>query len=353
MNWDDYKNRFYHFAKYDNKDDNYIDSCLNYAEKLFLKDIPVIYDVTHFSKLVGYKEAYIMKVSNSQGSFYREFKIPKKKKGEYRDIYEPLPNLKNIQRWILDEILNKLKPSPYSKAFRVGYSIKDNAKYHRNQKKLLNLDIKDYFKSIGYKKVYNFFRSLGYSKHVSVVLANVCTLDDELPQGAPTSPMLSNLITQRLDLRIAKFASKNKIRYTRYADDLTFSGDFEEGIVINFVRKVLLSDGFLINEQKTRVRKQNQQQEVTGIVVNEKLQASKKYRKSLRQKIYYIKRYGLEDHISKIEFDNKIRYLYHLLGTANFILNVNPNDEEAKEYFNYLKQLLFQYKLKKLDQEVE
>ncbi|MFU1795611.1 retron St85 family RNA-directed DNA polymerase [Paenibacillus azoreducens] len=346
MNWNEYKNKFYHFAKFQNKDDNYINDCINYAEKLFSKNLPVIYDVTHFSYLVGYKESYIMKVANSQSPFYREFLIPKKNKDEYREISEPLPNLKVIQRWILDEILHKLNPSPFSKAFRIGYSIKDNAKYHRKQKLVLNMDIKDYFNSISKDKVFMFFKSLGYSKQVALVLSKLCILDNGLPQGAPTSPMLSNLVTQQIDKRIANFSAKHNLRYTRYADDLTLSGDFDEGFVINCVKRILNSEGFCINEKKTRVRKQNQQQEVTGIVVNEKLQASKKYRKNLRQKMHYIKKYGFEDHISKLEIDNKIKYLYHLLGTANFILTVNPYDKEAKDSFEYLKQLLFHYKLK-------
>ncbi|MGG4345858.1 retron St85 family RNA-directed DNA polymerase [Paenibacillus lautus] len=346
MEWNEYKDKFYHFAKYHNKTDNYISACLNYAEFIFSKNIPVIYDANHFSQLVGYHQNYIMKVSNSQRSFYREFKIPKKNKNEYRYIHEPLPNLKVIQRWILDEILNNLTPSAFTKAFRTGYSIKDNAKYHRKQEKVLTIDIKDYFKSIDYDKVFSYFRSLGYSKQVAVILSKICTLDDELPQGAPTSPMLSNLITLRLDHRISRFASKHGIRYTRYADDLTLSGQFNEGFVINFLRNVLLSEGFLINEKKTRVRKQNQQQEVTGIVVNEKLQASKKYRRELRQSMYYIKRYGFDNHVSRMDIENKLQYLYHLLGKTNFILNINPHDTEAQESFIYLKQLLLQHKLK-------
>lgn len=347
MNWEEYKDKFLHFAKFAGKNDKYIDDCLKYAEKLFLKELPVIYDVQHFSLLVGYKESYIMKVANSQEPFYREFKIPKKNKDEFRSISEPLPNLKNIQRWILDEILHKLQPSPYSKAFRIGYSIRDNARFHKNQKKVLTIDIKDYFKSICFKQVHSFFRAIGYSNQVAVTLANICILNNGLPQGAPTSPMLSNLITKRLDKRIASFTSQHGIRYTRYADDLTFSGEFEEGLIINFTREVLESEGFLINEKKTRLRKQNQQQEVTGIVVNEKLQASRNYRRTFRQKMHYIKQYGIESHITVLGIQDKMQYLYHLLGTANFILSVNPNDIEVKGNFDYLKQLLFQCKLAK------
>jgi RNA-directed DNA polymerase len=344
MNWEEYKLKYYHYASFNGKNQDYIDSCLNYAEKLFNKDLPVIYDQLHLSLLVGYEEIYLIKASNSQELFYREFDILKKNKRDYRTISEPLPNLKNIQRWILREILSKLEPSEYSKAFRPGYSIKDNAKFHRRQKKLLTMDIKDYFGSIDYKKVFTFFRNLGYSKQVSVMLANICTLNNGLPQGSPTSPMLSNLITKNLDQRIAGFSRKHKIRYTRYADDITFSGDFDEGYVIKFIKTVLNSEGFTINESKTRVRKRNQRQEVTGIVVNEKMQASRRYRRDFRQQMYFIKRYGLDSHVNKIEADNSLNYLYHLLGMANFIININPNDKETKEDYYYLKELLLKSK---------
>ncbi|MEK4701362.1 retron St85 family RNA-directed DNA polymerase [Solibacillus sp. FSL R7-0668] len=340
MEWIEYKLKFYHFANFNNKDSEYIENCLEYAENLFSKNLPIIYDQKHLSLLVGYQDIYLLKVSNSQSFFYREFKIAKKNKVDFRMISEPLPNLKYIQRWILDEILSKLKPSDYSKAYKVGHSIKDNAKFHRKQKKVLTLDIENYFGSISQKRVFAFFRGQGYSKQVSVMLANLCTLNNGLPQGAPTSPMLSNLITINIDKRIAAFASKNKIRYTRYADDLTFSGDFNEGELITFVKNVLESEGFRINQSKTRVRKQHQRQEVTGIVVNEKMQASKNYRRKFRQEVYYIKKFGLESHLQKIESENQERYLYHLLGMANFILNINPQDSEVRESYDFLKELL-------------
>ncbi|MBE1556283.1 retron St85 family RNA-directed DNA polymerase [Sporosarcina limicola] len=340
MNWEVYRDNFYSSAKTKGYKENYINRCLEYSKILFDQKLPIIYDQKHLSLLIGYQEIYLIKVSNSQEPFYREFKIPKKNKNEFRKIHEPLPNLKNIQRWILEEILNILEPSPYSKGFRKGYSIKDNARFHKKQKKVLSIDIENYFGSISYDMVYSFFRNLGYSKQVSVMLANLCVLEGRLPQGSPTSPMLSNLITKRLDNRIGGYAKKRGIRYTRYADDLTFSGDFNEGALINFVKNVFESEGFVINEKKTRVRLQSQQQEVTGIVVNEKMQASRKYRREFRTKMFFIKKYGLDSHLDYVEEEKKIEYVYHLLGTANFIVNVNPNDLETREHYIYLKELL-------------
>src|SRR5690625_28519 len=345
MNWNQYKNDFFHYAKYNGKSQEYVDVCLTYAKRLFEQNIPIIYDQYHLSLLVGYKLEYLIKVSNSSKHFYRSFQVPKHGNNEFRLISEPLPNLKDIQKWILNSILNQLEPSPYSKAFRKGYSIKDNAKFHKGQKKVLTMDIKNYFGSIKYSNVYSFFRELSYTKSVAVMLSNICTLNDALPQGSPTSPMLANLITRNLDKRIAKYAIKNKIRYTRYADDITMSGDFDVGTVIRVVKSISKSEGFKINDGKTRVRTQNQQQEVTGIVVNEKLQAPRKYRRDLRQNIYYIEKHGFQSHVDFIGAKDKIAYLYTLIGMANFIININPLDEEAIENYNYLKELL--YKVKK------
>lgn len=341
MNWNQYKSDFFHYAKYNGKSQEYIDVCLTYAKKIFEQNLPIIYDQYHLSLLVGYKLEYLIKVSNSSKHFYRSFKVPKRSKNEFRLISEPLPNLKDIQKWILNSILNQLEPSPYSKAFRKGYSIKDNAKFHKGQKKVLTMDIKNYFGSIKYSNVYFFFRGLSYTRSVAAMLSNICTLNDALPQGSPTSPMLANLITRNLDKRIAKYAIKNKIRYTRYADDITISGDFDVGSVIRVVKSISKSEGFKINDDKTRIRTQNQQQEVTGIVVNEKLQAPRNYRRNLRQKIHYIKKFGLQSHLDSIEENDKIGYLHTLLGMANFIININPADEEAKESYIFLKQLLF------------
>ncbi len=350
MDWIEYKSKFTYLAKYHNYDDNYIGKCLNYAKTLFDQNLPIIYDLDHLANLVGYNKLYIMKVCNAQNLFYREFKIPKKREGEFRKISEPLPNLKQIQRWILDNILYKVDPSPHAKAYRLGYSIKDNAKFHRKQKTVLTMDIENYFGTIDYRMVFTLFKNLGYSKFISTILSNLCIMDNCLPQGAPTSAMLSNLVTKKIDDDIVYYAKKHKIRYTRYADDLTFSGDIKEDKLIKFVNKILKSYGFIVNENKTRTRYQSQQQEVTGIVVNEKLQAARVYRREFRKNMYYVKAFGLENHLSFLEKNNKkevykpINYIYHLLGKANFIKHVNPNEEQINEDIEFLKTLLKSYK---------
>lgn len=338
MKWETYKKNFWKCAKENDFTDDFINEALLYAKNLFDKDVPIIYDQIHLSKLLGFSQEYLYGVSNKPERFYRYFEIPKKN-GDSRKIAEPLPNLKEIQRWILEEILYKFKVSDYSKAYIKGRSIRDNARFHRGQKMVLSMDITDYFNSIKFQKVYRFFYEIGYKADVSVMLANLCCLNNSLPQGASTSPALSNLITIKLDNRIAGFTKKGKIRYTRYADDMTFSGEFDCGMVVKFVKKILSEEGFSLNDSKTRLRYYYEKQEVTGIIVNEKLQVPISLRKKLRQDMYYINKYGLNSHLSKTK-NTKANYLKHLLGIANFILFINPKDQDTKKHIQKLHLLL-------------
>lgn len=337
MEWKTYEERFLLEATNKRLSEEYKKKHLNYAYVLFQKSLPIIYDQLHLSYLLGYDIKYLRKISNSQNPFYRTFKI-KKKNNSYRNISEPLPTLKDIQRWILNEILYKCPTSPFAKAYKKKVSLKDNVKFHRGQKIILTLDIKDFFGTIQYNEVFHFFGSLGYRKEVAVLLTNLCTLNGSLPQGGITSPALSNLIMLSLDKRIAAYCRKNKIRYTRYADDMNFSGDFQPGEVIRFVAMVLESKGFVLNHKKTRTRLPHQRQEVTGIVVNEKIQVDIQKRKMLRQSIYYIKKYGIDSHCRRMKRD-KLIHLKELLGLANFICFVNPKDEQSANYLQYLRDL--------------
>lgn len=335
MNWNEYENNYIRMAKLQGKTDNYCIEQLEYAQKLYNNNVPIIYCQEHLCRLVGYSQEYLYSVSNDATKFYRCFDI-KKKNGQKRKISEPLPSLKEIQTWILKEILINIKVSPYAKAYINGYSIKDNARFHRKQKKVLSLDLKDFFPSITFNRVLYAFRNIGYRENVSVMLANLCCLDNQLPQGAPTSPALSNIIASGLDNTIAEYIKGKGIRYTRYADDLTFSGDFREGDIIKNIERIAIRQGFVINHSKTRVRKRNQRQEVTGVVVNEKMQLERGIRRRIRSEAYYIQKYGYQSHIQHIQ-QEKRNHLYYLLGIASYALFINPYDEKMRSYLNIFK----------------
>jgi RNA-directed DNA polymerase len=341
-----YKNAFAEESSKLGYTEQKIKQCLDYAEVLYSHDVPVIYNTTHLSGLLGYKKEYIKKASLYSKYFYRDFKIIKKN-GKNRQISEPLPSLKEIQIWILKNILYKLPVSPFSKAYKPKVKLIENLKFHKKQPKVLTLDLENFFPSIKVKCIQDIFINLGYSKLISKLLSKLCTLEGTLPQGAPTSPCLSNLIFREADILIFDYCKPLKIRYTRYADDLSFSGDFDEKKLINRVTEIIKNLNLRFNNSKTKLMTPNFRQTVTGIVVNEKPQVVFHKRNDLRQAMYYIKKYGINEHK---DFKNIIQknYLEHLLGKINFVLQINPRDKEFKEYKTFLIELKKKHKVKEV-----
>jgi RNA-directed DNA polymerase len=317
-----------------------IQNCLDYAEVLVSQNVPVIYNPSHLSALVGYKKEYLKKAALHTPYFYRNFEITKKN-GKKRPISEPLPSLKEIQIWILENILEKVPVSPFAKAYKPQTRLIENLKFHKNQPKVFTLDLENFFSSIRIELVEKIFLELGYSNMVSNMLAKLCTKDNVLPQGAPTSPYLSNLIFKEADAIISEYCKQRKIKYTRYADDLSFSADFDENELLNIVTETIKNLSLRINESKTKLMTPNMRQTVTGIVVNDKPQVEFKKRNELRQAMYYIHKFGFEEHRVYKEI-NQANYLEHLLGKINFVLQINPKDYEFSAY----KELLIDLKKK-------
>ncbi len=285
-------------AKFLKIDNGYKEICLTYANRLLSKDLPVIYDIKHLSLLLNIRISHLTKMIYGNSKFYKTFYI-KKRGNKYRKIEAPLGSLKTVQRWILRNILEKIKTSDYCKGFRPGLSILDNARPHLNKDYVVNVDIQDFFPSIKYNKVFAVFRNLGYTKKVSYVLSKLCTLENRLPQGAPTSPYISNIISKRIDSRIAGICKNFGFVFTRYADDITISGTKKVIFLISFIEKILGESSFLLNRSKTRIMKKGKRQEITGIVVNEKLNWLRPNIRKLRQEIYYCKKYGVEEHLKR------------------------------------------------------
>lgn len=322
---------------------------LSYAYELFHKGMPIIFDVKHLAITLGLNEAEIYKISNgNSNNFYTTFSIPKAKKGQ-RVIRAPLPNLKLIQEWVLKEILYHLKPSQFCKSYQKNYSLIDNARFHRNQDILVKLDINNFFDNISHHQIYSIFKEIGYNSHVATVFTRFCVINNTkstgIPQGAPTSPMLSNLVLKTFDEKISEFCLQNKIRYTRYADDLSFSGTFKPHILIKKVEKLLYRHGFQLNNRKHRVLRKNKRQIVTGIVVNEKFQAPRKYRKKIRLEVYFLAK-DENEHFKRLQIEtreSKKLYLQSLVGKINYVLLVNKNDENFKDYKRIVHHKLREY----------
>jgi len=341
IEWIEYERRFRRDAAIAARrrrfDDEYADRCLAYARPLFESGLPIIFDQAHFAQLVGYSLEYVLAASNAPRKFYRRFEIPKRS-GGIRVIREPLPSLKEIQRWILENILDTRSIHRFAKGFVRGRSIRDNARFHVGQGVVLKVDIQNFFGSIHYERVLRLFRGFGYVEEVAVLLARLCTFRDGLPQGAPTSPAISNLLSTRMDQRISGYAKKNRLRYTRYADDLTFSGSLQVGDLISFVELVLQADGLRLNRSKTRMMEAHQRQVVTGVVVNERLNAPRELRRELRQISHYVGKFGLDSHLQQT---NNLRsgFVKHAMGLATFVLFLNPGDRDAMELLSVLRPL--------------
>ena len=247
-------------------------------------------------------------------SHYIRFEIPKRSGGQ-RAIWAPMPKLKKVQRWILSEILDRLLVHGAAHGFLAGRSIATNAAQHTDSRLVVKMDIEDFFPSVSWKRVKGVFRKAGYNEQIATLLALLCTESPReivehngrthyvalsercLPQGAPTSPALTNVLCLKLDRRISGTASKFNWRYSRYADDLTFSfaakSKKEPGIthLLGSVKRILGEEGFKVNTKKTGVIREGAVQEVTGLVVNGKgaPRVNRETKRRMRAAIYNLK----------------------------------------------------------------
>ncbi|MTD42280.1 RNA-directed DNA polymerase [Erwinia sp. CPCC 100877] len=287
-------------------------------------------------------------LSNHLEAHYRTYFLIKRN-GSKRKISAPDLLLKKVQKNILTVCLTNRTCSPYATAYRKGVQLLENATPHLGQKQLLKLDIEDFFGSITVPMIArSAFPRTYFPSSVAGLLTQLCAYDDCLPQGAPTSPLISNLVMKPFDDSIGQWCAQRQITYTRFCDDLTFSGDFAPKEVKKKVQNFLFELGFTLNKIKTKQLSASQRQSVTGIVVNTKAQVPRSYRKKLRQEIYYCLKFGVRSHLIHqhttsqpvLEQEEDQRYLQQLIGKTNFILQVNPSDQEFLQAKKALKELL-------------
>lgn len=289
---------------------------------------------------LGFPLKTLYSLSNNVKRHYKTVCIPKRDGGA-RKLSVPDDILKKVQRSIAENILAYDRVSEYATAYKYGAAVHKNARVHIGAKKLLKLDILHFFDSIYYSEVKEkVFPKERFSEPVRVLLTVLCYYKDALPQGAPTSPAITNIIMRDFDEKVGEWCESRGNSYTRYCDDMTFSGDFDENEVKEFVKSELLSRGFVLNNKKTVVASQNERMLVTGIVVNQKLNVPTEYKRAIRQEIYYCKKFGVCEHIKRLGIENKEKYLCGLLGRIAFVLQATPNDSEFKEYKIFVKEEL-------------
>ncbi|GMW03645.1 MAG: hypothetical protein AMXMBFR84_47790 [Candidatus Hydrogenedentota bacterium] len=217
---------------------------------------------------------------------YSSFSIPKRSGGQ-RKILAPDPDLKRVQRLVLRRLLARLRSHPHAVGFEHGHSIVTNAACHVNQAVVAKLDIVDFFSSTTAKRIEKYFQFIGWNREAAALLTKLCTHEGALPQGAPTSPRLSNLVNFGLDAGLTALAAQASATYTRYADDITFSFPKDDidsiKLVLNTARLSLVEAGYKVHVRKKRkVLRRHQRQQVTGLVVNQKVQLPRKTRRWLR-----------------------------------------------------------------------
>jgi RNA-directed DNA polymerase len=315
-------------------------------ERLQTDKLPILNDGADIANAMGISLSQLRFLAFSRRvstvSHYVRFQIPKKT-GGVRAISAPLPRLKQAQQWILDNILEQIVLHPSAHGFRRGRSIVTNAQPHVGALVVINLDLENFFPSISYRRVKGVFCSLGYSEAVATILGLICTEPDvtpiemdgrnyyiaqterRLPQGAPSSPALTNLLCRRLDRRLQGLAQSRGFIYTRYADDLTFSTTNSEklrdiGNILQGVGSIVAHEGLTVHPDKTRVLRQSQQQEVTGVVVNEKLNVDRTILKKFRAALYQIEKDGLAGK----QWGKGDDVLMSIEGFANYVAMVNP-----------------------------
>ncbi len=281
---------------------------------------------------LGFSAKTLYGLSNDLEKHYHNVFIPKSD-GSKRKLSVPDLILKKVQRSIADNILVQYPVSGYAKAYKPGSSIQKNAQVHIGKKKLLKLDIDGFFDHILYSQVKEVvFCKEKYSEPIRVLLTMLCYYKEVLPQGAPTSPAITNIIMYDFDEKVGEFCKNKKISYTRYCDDMTFSGDFDDKEVIAFVKCELRRLGLFLKNRKTTVVPESKRQTVTGIVVNEKLNITKEYKKKIRQEMYYIKKFGLDEHVKKCDISDKQAYALSLLGRIDFVIQTTQSNIEFFEY---------------------
>ncbi len=302
---------------------------------------------------IDYKKLFDLALYENRHKKYKHKTISKKSGGK-RKLLIPPETTDKLQKK-LNKILQNIYKAPKpvhafikSNENEIKKNIISNAKQHVRKEVVINVDIKDFFDSINFGRVRGLLisKSFDLDETLATKYAQLMTYENKLPQGASTSPIISNIICKKMDHNFIKFAKVNSLNYSRYADDITFSThkkNLDTDFIINEIEKIIVNNGFDINTQKTRVQLSNQSQVVTGLKVNQKVNVSRKYVRQVRSMLYSWKSDGIAN-ASKKHFEHfnnqEKKYILNqeesfkniLLGKINFISQV-----KGKEDLNYIR----------------
>ncbi|MFV9232432.1 reverse transcriptase domain-containing protein [Citrobacter freundii] len=281
---------------------------------------------------IGISQGLITAMMKSPERYYRSFDLIKKN-GKKRPILAPRKFMKVTQYWINDHLLNRLKIHSSCYSYRKGVGIKENASSHLRRKFVANIDIVDYFGTINKTMIKNCFHKNKIPQNIINVISSLVTYHGSLPQGAPTSPAISNAILHDFDEYMSNAASLRDCAYTRYSDDITISGDIRQNVLslIQLAEEELSSSGFSLNNEKKRIASLNSRQVVTGILVNNDIRPTRTYRKKIRSAF---------DHAFK-EMDSSKETINKLKGYLNYLGSFKKygycfDEKKYREVITYL-----------------
>ena len=361
------RNDYLTAAREQKHSENFISETLRYADELDGKGLPVIFDQQHLSYLMYMDYCDLKALVRSVSDCYKYFAI-KKRQGGLRRIMSPYSNLRDVQVWIKENILDRIEQPNYVTAFVKGRNIVENARMHERRKYILKVDIANFFESIRMKQVYVAFKMMGYDKSVASWLASLCTakivkykyekLNDQeevqklfkdlcnnsepfLVQGSPTSPGLANIICKRMDKRMMGFADKHGITYSRYADDMTFSADEKNRLPkVSLIRKIVETEGFHLKGEKTELLHEGNRQIVTGLLVDDHVRVPGRYKKDIKRHLHFCLKYGGREHFRRIAPDKAFGKEW-LAGRIRYVQSVEP--EAAKKLWSEFEKIDWVY----------
>jgi RNA-directed DNA polymerase len=335
---------------------DYLQNLISEGRKLTERGLPALFTLGHLAAICDVPFGFLHDIVSRRSDPYRIFLI-KKTSGGRRRITVPLPPLLVVQKWLHENVLSNERTHSCSQAFNEGCSPVKNAQQHCSSKWLVKIDVENFFESVSEKQVYHVFKGMGFRPLLSFELARLCTRIADplgrpgvhywrlrkrysigayckdcighLPQGAPTSPLLANLVCFDLDTRLNAIAGKFRCVYTRYADDIVFSSqDFDRRRakkLIALTVGVLAEFGFKQNFRKTIIAPPGARRIVTGLLVDGvEVKLPNKYREKIELHLHHAAKHGIASHCERRKFRSLVGFRNHLHGLITYAESVDP-----------------------------
>lgn len=290
------------------------------------------------SRTAELRHSQFLAILNHVEGNYRVFRIPKRQAGEFRAISSPKPGLRAIQEAITREVASRAVVSDHAHAYLPKRSILTHVAPHVGSSHFVKIDLESFFPSISLAMVRRIFERLGFDLGMSEILARLCTLQEALPQGAPTSPALSNLALIELDAALSAFAETHDLKYTRYADDMVVSGSQITLGLYSLAMDLVKSFGYKINDSKTALIRRPAKIVITGIsITTGKMLVPKQYKRELRQRAYGLAFHGKMAFVRDGVFDPFA--FDRVMGQLLYWTHVEPEANFPRRYFRILKEM--------------